>query len=69
MAMGPARRAMRIAILAGALAAVAGDLPDIELRKQLIDMATIIEQESEELSASLEFTDGQLTVDERLPHA
>ena len=62
MARGPGQRAMRIAILAGALGSLVQLLPEQPLREQLIDLATQIETEADNEAASREFSDDVVTV-------
>ena len=59
--MGVGRRAMNVAVMAGALAALVQSLPDQSMREQIRDMAAAIESEAEALADELEFSDELLT--------
>lgn len=56
------RRAMRVAVLAGALATLVGEIPDLVMREQIVDIAAMLEAEADALVAEIEFSDELLTV-------
>lgn len=59
--MGIGRRAMNVALMAGALAALVQLLPDQSMREQILDMAAAVEAEADVLAEELEFSDELLT--------